>query len=141
MAKRDLILHNFWWKLLSLLLAALAWFTIETLLKKDQSQTAQSPVVTVSTRAFPAVPITLMMSPYNTNQFRLNPPTVSVTVSGGADELEKLQDQQITAFVDLTKIEDEKEVRKDVQVRVTNDFKVVSFRPAVINVERITTTK
>jgi YbbR domain-containing protein len=141
MAMRDLILHNFWWKLLSLLLAALTWFTIQTALQKDRTQSAQSPVVTVSTRTFPAVPITLMTSAYSNNQFRLNPPMVAVEVSGQADELEKLQVRQIAAFVDVTRIEDEKEVRKDIQVQVPKGFKVESFKPLYASVERLTTAK
>ncbi len=35
MSLRDIILHNFWWKLLSLLLAALTWLTIETAFQRD----------------------------------------------------------------------------------------------------------
>src|ERR1700739_102905 len=119
---RSLILNNFWWKLLSLLLASLTWLTIKTALKKDQAQSVLSPVVTVSKRTFPAVPLTLMTSVSNTNLYHINPPTVSVEVSGKADELEKLQMQQITAFVDVTQLEDEKEVRRDIQVQVPRDF-------------------
>ncbi|MDB6108923.1 MAG: YbbR family protein [Pedosphaera sp.] len=141
MAMRDLILHNFWWKLLSLLLAALTWFTIQTALQKDKNQSAQSPVVTVSTRTFPGVPITLMTAAASTNQFRLSPPVVAVEVSGKADDLEKLQVSQIAAFVDVTKIEDEKEVRKDIQVQVPKGFKVEGFKPLYTSVERITTAK
>ncbi len=67
MAYRDYILHNFWWKLLSVLLASLTWLTIETAFQKDQNL-RETPVVTSSRRIFPAVPVTLMTSAVNANQ-------------------------------------------------------------------------
>jgi YbbR-like protein len=138
---RALVFHNFWWKLLSLVLAALTWLAINATLERVKTESAQSPIVTVSKRTFPAVPVTLMMSPYNTNQFRVNPASASVEVSGKPDDLEKLESDQITAFVDVTKIEDEKEVRKDIQVQAPKSFKIESFKPLYASVERITSGK
>jgi hypothetical protein len=37
MASRNIVLDNFWWKLLSLLVAALAWFLIETEVQKKRT--------------------------------------------------------------------------------------------------------
>jgi hypothetical protein len=133
---RNLILKNFWWKLLSLILGTLVWLVVNSSLEK--SEYAQTPVVTVSTRSFPTVPITLMTSVNNTNQFRLNPDVVSVEVSGKPEELEKLFTEQIKAFVDVTKTPDEKEVRLDIEVQVPRGFKIESFKPAVTVVERAT---
>jgi hypothetical protein len=133
---RNLILNNFWWKLLSLILGTLVWLVVNGSLEK--SEYAQTPVVTVSTRSFPTVPITLMTSVNNTNQFRLNPDFVSVEVSGKPEELEKLLTEQITAFVDVTKTPDEKEVRRDIEVQVPRGFKIESFKPAVTVIERAT---
>ena len=133
---RNLILNNFWWKLLSVILATLVWLIVNGSLAKTEYP--QTPVVTVSTRSFPTVPITLMTSVNNTNQFRLNPDIVSVEVSGKPEELEKLLTEQITAFVNVTKAPDEKEVRRDIEVQVPRGFKIESFKPAVTIVERAT---
>jgi|GEM_PF-2134436 hypothetical protein len=138
MAARDLILHNFWWKLLSVLLSILTWITIDASLRKDRQQT---PVITTSRRNFPAVKVTLMTAPYNTNEFRVNPASVSVEVSGKADDLQKLQAQQIVAFVDATKIEDEKEVRRDIEVQAPRDVQIEHVEPGSASVERLTTAR
>jgi YbbR domain-containing protein len=137
MAARDLVFNNFWWKLLSVLLAVLTWITIDATLRKDSEQT---PVITSSHRPFD-VPVTLLTSPRNTNQFRINPALVSVDVSGNADDLKKLQAEQIEAFVDATAIQDEKEVRKEIQVRTPPDVRVEKVEPAFANLERITLAK
>ncbi|EEF62916.1 CdaR family protein [Pedosphaera parvula] len=140
MAARDYILHNFWWKLLSVLLAALTWFTIQTAFQKDQTL-RQSPVITTSTRSFASIPIILQTSAANTNRYRISPVTVTVEVSGTADVLEKLQTKQIQAVVDVSEAAEEKEFRKDIQVQVPKDLKVVSTKPIYVSVERITGQK
>jgi YbbR domain-containing protein len=138
MAARDLVFNNFWWKLLSVLLAALAWITIDATLRKDSEQTQ---VITSSHREFTPIPITLLTSPRNTNQFRINPALVSVDISGNADDLKKLQIDQIEAFVDATTIQDEKEVRKEIQVRTPPDVRVEKVEPAFADLERISIAK
>jgi len=140
MASRDYILHNFWWKLLSLLLAALTWLTIETAFQKDEAR-RQSPVVTTSTRTFAAVPITLMMPTANTNRFTVNPTTVSVEVSGNANELFALQMQDIKAFVDVSDAGDQKQFRRTIQTQLPGDLKVASLSFTNASVDRITSSK
>lgn len=135
---RKLILENIWWKLFSLVLATLVWLAINTSNERNKAEEKLSPVITVSTRTLPSVPITLMMAPGNTNQFHLNPSTIAVEVSGGPDALEKLQADQINAFVDVTHIEEEKEVSKDIQVQAPRGFVIKSFKPPRTSVERIT---
>ncbi len=133
---RDLILNNFWWKLLSLIVATLVWLLVNSTMPKTEF--AQTPVVTVSTRNFPTVPITLMTSAGNTNQYRVMPAGVAVEVSGKPEDLEKLPTEQITAFVDVTKIPDEKEVRADIHVQVPKGFKIEGYKPADATVEKTT---
>src|SRR5258708_17923778 len=102
MAKRDLILHNFGWKLLSLLLAGLTWMAIWTALQKDRQKERllqESPVV--STRSF-AVPITLLTRTASAGQFVVTPASAEVEVSGKARDPEKLQVPQLYPFVEFT---------------------------------------
>jgi YbbR domain-containing protein len=140
MAARDYILHNFWWKLLSVLLAALTWLTIETTFEKDRGL-RQSPVVTTSTRSFPAIPITVLSSALNTNRYRVTPLYVSVEVSGTPDVLEKLQTKQIQAVIDVSEAPEEKEFRKDIQVQVPKDLRIVGTKPIYVTVERMPVPK
>ncbi len=141
MSLRGYILDHFWWKLLSLLLATLAWLTINTAFEKAKEVSLQtSPVVTSSMRNFTMVPITLLTSTFNTNRFRTYPETVSVDVGGTAGDLEKLQPGQIQAFVNLTDAGDEKQFRKPIQIQVPRDFAVMNITPTNASVERITSS-
>src|ERR1700677_5013352 len=107
MAYRDYILHNFWWKLLSLLLAALTWLTIETAFKKEETL-RETPVVTgTSSRSFPSVAVTLLSSAADTGRFTVTPQAVVVEVTGKQEDLEKIQVQDIKVFVDITDTDDE----------------------------------
>lgn len=141
MPARNLILHNFWWKLLSLLLAALTWLTIDTAFQKNERLAeASREMVTESRRPFDIVPITLMASPSNTNRYTVNPEEVSVIVGGGKD-LDGLQSHRVEAFVDVTDAEDEKQFRRPVQVHVPPGFAVLSVNPSNAIIERITSAK
>ena len=137
MAARNNILNNFWWKLFSLLLAALTWVTIQTVLERDQTL-VQSPITTVSTREFPSVSLHLMASSFNTNRFRTIPPDVTVELSGSEDVLKGVEAKEITAFVEVTDIGDEKLTRRDVHVMSPRNLKLGGVRPPNVSVERIT---
>ncbi|MDB6124210.1 MAG: YbbR family protein [Pedosphaera sp.] len=140
MAARDYILNNLWWKVLSLLLAALTYFTIKTASLNDQNL-QQSPVVTTNTRKFVGIPITLMTAASNADRFQVKPLTVTVNVIGNADVLEKLQPKQIQAVVDVTDAPAEREFRKDIQIQIPKDLKLDSQFPIYATVERITAPK
>jgi YbbR domain-containing protein len=140
MALRDIVVHNFWWKLLSLLLAALTWLTIETALRREQ-MLRQTPVIGSFSRTFPSIPITLLTASTNANHFRIDPSTVSVDVSGPADQLQKLQERDIHVYIDLSDVGDEKLVRRTIQAQVPKDLKVDNLNPANTTAERISNAK
>ncbi|HWF19860.1 MAG TPA: CdaR family protein [Verrucomicrobiae bacterium] len=140
MALRDIVLHNFWWKLLSLLLAALTWLTIETALRREE-MLRQTPVVGSYSRDFPAVPITLLTASTNANHFRIDPDVASVRISGPADQLQKLQERDIHVYIDLSDVGDEKQLRRNIQAQVPKDLKVEDLKPTYTSVERISNAK
>jgi mRNA-degrading endonuclease toxin of MazEF toxin-antitoxin module len=140
MAFRNYIFDNLKWKLLSLLLAALTWLTITTAVQKDETS-QKSPVVTSSKVAFPMVPVTLMTSALNTNRFKVTPTMVLVEVSGKTNEVANLQINEVHAFVDVTDMKDETQMRKPVQTQVPGNVKVSTINPQNVLVERITTPK
>ncbi len=142
MILRDYILNNFWWKLLSLLLAGLTWLTIWTAFRRDEAR-RDSPIITTRTsiRAFAAVPITVLAEATNTNRYRVNPPTVSVEVGGSSNELFRLQVENIKAFVDLTEAGDQKEFRRPIQTQVPGELKVTGLSSTNARVERIIIVK
>jgi hypothetical protein len=143
MASRNIILDNFWWKLLSLLIAALAWFLIETEVQKSEQQAkAMEEVETDSRRPFYGIPITLLTSPGNTNRFQVTPEVVSVEVgSKDSKALDDLQARRVEAFVDVTDAEDEKQFRRPVQIQVPAEFVVLAVAPTNASIERITSPR
>jgi YbbR domain-containing protein len=140
MAFRNYIFDNFKWKVLSLLLAALTWLTITTAVQKDETS-LKSPVVTTSKAAFPMVPVTVMTSALNTNRFKVTPTMVQVEVTGKTNEVASLQADEVRAFVDVTDMKDETQVRKPVQTQAPGDLKISAVNPQNVLVERITTPK
>jgi YbbR domain-containing protein len=139
MARRDYILHNFWWKLLSLLLAALTWLTIQTEFEKDQDL-RETPVVTSSARIFPAISINLLTAPGTLKRYQLDPATVSVEVTGSADDLSRLREQDIFVYVDIRDAGDEKRFRRTIQAHVPHDMSVGHLSPFSTRVERISSS-
>ena len=140
MAARDLVLHNFWWKLLSLMLAALTWLTIQTALERDRTL-KQTPVVSTFSRSFPVVPISVLSSANNTNHYRVDPATALVDISGPADELKKLQEHEIHVYIDVSDAGDEKQFRRNVMAQVPHELRVDNLLPTNAVVERVTTAK
>lgn len=139
MASRNIILHNFWWKLLSLAVAALLWVIINIVLQKDeQERVAAREVETESRRPFYGIPITVLAPPSNTNRFSITPDLVSVDVgSKDSKALDDLQARQVQAFVDVSDAEDEKQFRRPIQIHVPGDFVVVAMAPTNASVVRI----
>lgn len=141
MASRNIITHNFGWKLLSLLLAALTWLTIETDFRRQErsdAESRQAPVTTTSHKTFPIIPITLLTAPSNTNRYRLTPETVVVEIGGDQPDLSKLLARDVQAFVDVSDAQDEKQFRRQIQIRIPRDFTVTGIDPTNAGVERIT---
>jgi hypothetical protein len=143
MASRTAILHNFWWKLLSLVTAALLWLIINIVLQKnEQEMVAAREVETENRRPFYGIPITVLASPSNTNRFSITPDLVSVNVgSKDSKALDDLQAHQVQAFVDVSDAEDEKQFRRPVQIHVPPDFVVVAMAPTNASVERISSPR
>ena len=103
MSLRDYILNNYWWKLLSLLVAMLTWFTIRTGLRRDQT-VQQSSVSTGNTRTFPSLAITIMTAASDTRGFKISPEHVFVKVIGKKETLEALQPDEIGVFANGVKV-------------------------------------
>jgi YbbR domain-containing protein len=140
MAYRDYIVHNFRWKLFSLMLGALTWLTINASHPRNRSA-QDSPVLITSTRTLLEVPVGLMTGPENTNHYQLTPAKVEIEIRGTAAELQKLSLRDVRAFVDITDSDDDARLHKSIQVRVPDEFRVITVNPAHANVERVSSSK
>jgi YbbR domain-containing protein len=139
MALRDIIVHNFWWKMLSLLVAGMAWLTIQFTVFQKVKPVPQSPVVKTLTYNFTAVPVTLLAAPSNTSRFKVSPETVSVSVSGAENVMQKLKPEEVKAYVDVSDAGDERFFRRPVQAQIPRAYALESImvNPTNATIERI----
>ena len=100
---REAILHNFWLKLFSIVLATMIWFAIfgaQNNLRPDR------PLIGNVTREFHQVPITMMKSASDLRGFRVEPSVVDITVNGPLGKAQALTPRGLEVFIDLTDVRD-----------------------------------
>jgi len=123
MAKRDIILNNFSWKLISLLLAAGVWLTFHSG-GKVHFQMPDDLVSVSGTRTVANVPVAVLKSADDHREYRIDPVQVNIELSGDASELRRLMFADLHVFVDLRDGE-------------AGPVTVVADTPTGIRVERI----
>lgn len=129
---RDLLTRDLGWKLFSLLLATVVWFTVRTL-SRDALSPARLPDSWV-TRSFDELPILVVSAASDVHEFRVDPPVARVTVSGRAELLRALESRDIRVMVDLTGVEPAGDLRKRLDVSVPAGVTLVSVVPTEVRV-------
>ena len=124
---RRIIMHNFGWKVVSIILASLIWVTVDSGL--------QNRLHSAGVRSFARLPITVMRTAGDERVFRVEPSNVEVVVSGEADLLQSLHPGDIQVFVNLTELTEAKVWRKRIQVHPPPNISVVRVRPAEVVVQ------
>lgn len=94
MAKRDYILHNFWWKVTSLLLATIVWIVVH-------GTDRPGDIVPRSKRRFQHHTLSLMRDSTDKRPIRITPNEVDIVVSAPIMEATRLSDADIQTFVDI----------------------------------------
>lgn len=131
---RDLILHNFWLKLASLLLAAMMWYVIaatQTDLRLSQTGIQKNTEFTLEN-----VPITVMKSATDLLPCKVIPTTVNITVSGSPKRLQTLGLHELEVFVNLKDVRQAENLIKQVLVFAPPGVKVVAVKPSEVLIQR-----
>ena len=102
---QDLILNKNWLKILSLVLAMLIWFVINTNFAPTDMRLPQNPLRPKVARDF-RVPVMVMTSAANRQLFEITPPEVRVTVSGDPAVVGKLTPDEVQVVVRLVEVAD-----------------------------------
>ncbi|MCX8090995.1 MAG: hypothetical protein N3I86_08710 [Verrucomicrobiae bacterium] len=126
---RALLTRDLGWKVLSLVLATVVWFTVRTL-----SREALSPAKALeswATRTFEDVPVLVVSAAADVREFRVQPPVAQITVSGRPEVLKALETRDIHVMVNLTGIETARDLKMRPDVSV----------PAGVTVERVVPTE
>lgn len=109
MLSRDLVLHNFWWKVTALLLAIIVWFVVKG---GNLPESGASQFIPPRLKAFPNHPLMIVREATDHRQINIEPTEVTIEVSGPPAEMAALRAMDIQAFVDLG------EVRPDGRARI-----------------------
>ena len=95
---RDLLIKDWGWKMFSLLLAAAIWLTVHRILEPENALLAgRTSIVT-----FDTLTVQPVSSTSDVRFYRVMPSVVRVTVSGPPEVMDKLQQSQVEAEVNLT---------------------------------------
>jgi len=136
MSLRALILHNFWLKLFSLLLATLIWFAIHFWIESGNRQPT-NPITNPLTREFMRLPVRVLAQPGDTRVFKIDPDEVVVSLTGEDAVLRDLSPKNFSAFVDLTNIRSSRETNQQVKLDIPSGV-TAEIVPRTVNVELVT---
>jgi hypothetical protein len=128
---RNFLTKDLGWKLLSLALAVVIWYTVHTL-SRDAVIPAK-PLDSWATWTFSDVAVLVVSAAADVRQFKVNPAVVQVTVSGRPEVMTELASSDIHVWVNLTGIEAATEKRR-VEVSVPPGVTVVRIVPADVDV-------
>ena len=136
MSLRASILHNFWLKLFSLLLATLIWFAIHFWIESGNRQPT-NPITNPLTREFLRLPVRILAQPGETRVFKIDPDEVVVSITGEDAVLRDLSHKNFSAFVDLTNIRSSHETNQQVKLDIPAGV-TAEVVPRTVNVELVT---
>jgi YbbR-like protein len=125
----DWMTKDFWWKLFSLVLAVVIWWTVHKI--------REAPVVPVSAVAgvpltYGSVPVLVVSAASDVRDFHVLPATVAVKVSGPPEVMAVLQANQIHPAVDLTDITAARNLKRRVEVSTPPGVTLISVEPAEV---------
>lgn len=129
---QNLFFTDFWLKLFSLVLAVLIWITVHLAISNEASPVSQfSPRVA---RTFTDLPVVLLSSAADVHTFRVTPDRVEVTVQAERQIMDKLLAKDIRVLVDVTDIEEARDVRIRVEVTAPPGVAVLGALPERVDV-------
>ena len=135
MSLREIILHNFWLKLFSLLLATLIWFAVRYGIETNFHPT--NPITNPIEKNSYRLPISVLTQPGDSRIFKLTPDTVFVTVNAEAAILREIAKADLHAYVDLTIIRHNEKSPQKIHLQVPDGINVIEVMPLSTLVEQI----
>ncbi|MGH7942015.1 MAG: CdaR family protein [Limisphaerales bacterium] len=131
----DWLTKDFHWKAFSLLMAIGIWLTFSRAAETTSAQAANLPINTYGN-----VQVLAMSASADVHQAQILPATVTVTVRGTRDNLNRLQGIQIHAFVNLTGFASADNLARDVEVALPRGITLVDVDPPEVTVTIATPT-
>jgi len=132
MALRDLATKDLSWKLFSLGLATVIWFTVQAVRQEAISPLGQSDAWEI--RTFANLPVLVVSATADVRELRVNPSIVQATVTGRPEIMAALQPSEIHVTVDLGDIETEEDLSRRVEVSAPPGVALVRVLPQEVNI-------
>lgn len=132
MTLHDIITKDVGWKVFSLVLATVIWFTVRP--AGREAPKPGNPLAASVPRTFTNLPVVIMSSAADVRAFRVNPDRVNVTVSGRSEVVAALTERDIRVTVDLTEIESARGLQARVVVAVPPGVTFIEANPAQVSV-------
>ena len=133
MKLRDLILHNFWWKLVSLLVAVIVWSTYYI----SGGRFLDALTTDDATSRFEGYRPRLLKRQSDIHRYQFSPEEVTVSFSGTREQLDRMTFKDITVYVDVQDYLVGATNLLAVQVRTPPNVKLVSVTPDRLTVQRV----
>lgn len=130
MSALDVIRHNLWWKVFSLLIAMLIWFAVD----KDERTKPEPEVPGRVRKEFKDIRLRLLSAPGNHSGLVLVPAAVTVALSGPGPVIERLDEADLIAFVRWDSSSPAPGLQP-VEVRVPAGVLVVGVIPHEVSIE------
>ncbi len=131
---QNVVLKDIRLKLFSLMLATLAWFTVDVALKNSTSPVSAISLARMEQSTFFHLPVVIMSSAEDVRSMRVNPKEVDVTVRGEGRVLRNLTSKDIRVIVDLTGSEAANDLKKRVEVSTPVGVTHVKVEPEEVQV-------
>ena len=129
MAMRDWLTKDLGWKIFSLFLAVVVWLTVYKI--REEPGTSAAPGIE---NTYGNLPVRLLSATADVRDYRVDPDTVVITVSGPPKTMAVLQANQIHAMVNLTNIESSHDFHLQVEVSTPAGVTLISVEPAEVDV-------
>lgn len=133
MQLKDLVLKDFWLKLLSLTVAVLIHVTVSTAIRQERNLAVDALSIAES-RIFPALPVYVVSSAADVHEFKVQPSYVEVEVRGSRAVVSKLTEKDVRVMVDLTDVKWTAGLRKRVEVSTPPGVMHVRVWPSEVEV-------
>jgi YbbR domain-containing protein len=129
---REMIVKNLGWKLLALFLGILVWVFVEAGLRGEILFRIQRTASLTVER-----PVAVLAPAELGGMFEVEPPMVSVTVSGRRDALLELAETDVRVYVDLSDVLAAADVRRVVRVQPLGEVARVIVEPSTVRVYHV----